>query len=121
MGEVSDDRLTAVITELRQFVLEREWQQFHDPKNLAMAVVSEAGELAAEYRWVANTEADEWSNDLANQKKVTAEAADVGIALLLFFDRIGVDFIGAVRAKLAVNRLSYPLETSRGNSERPKV
>ena len=86
-----------------------------------MAVVSEAGELAAEYRWVANTEADEWSRDTGNQKRVADEAADVGIALLLFFDRIGVDFIGAIRAKLGVNRLNYPVETSRGNSERPKV
>jgi dCTP diphosphatase len=109
------------MSELKEFVTEREWQQFHDPKNLAMAVVSEAGELAAEYRWVANTEADEWSSDAANQKKVTAEAADVGIALLLFFDRIGVDFVGAIRAKLEVNRLNYPLETSRGSSERPKL
>jgi len=106
------------MNELREFVSEREWQQYHDPKNLAMAVVSEAGELAAEYRWVANTEADEWSRDTANQKRVADEAADVGIALLLFFDRIGVDFIGAVRAKLGVNRLNYPVATSKGKSER---
>ena len=71
MGKVSEDRLTAIMNELRQFVREREWQQFHDPKNLAMAVVSEAGELAAEYRWVANTEADRWSSDAANQKNMT--------------------------------------------------
>jgi len=107
--------------ELRQFVREREWRQFHDPKNLAMAVVSEAGELAAEYRWVANTDADDWSNNSANQNKVTGEAADVGIALLLFFDRIGVDFIGAVKAKLAVNRLNYPVATSKGKSERSRA
>jgi len=86
-----------------------------------MAVVSEAGELAAEYRWVSNTDADDWSRDAANQKKVTAEAADVGIALLLFFDRIGVDLISAVRAKLAVNRLNYPVGTSSGYAERPKA
>ena len=120
MGEISDDRLTAIVNELRQFVREREWQQFHDPKNLAMAIVSEAGELAAEYRWVANAEADRWSGDAANQKKVTAEAADVGIALLLFFDRIGADFIGAVKAKLGVNRLNYPVATSKGKSERSR-
>lgn len=119
MGDVSEDRLTVIMNELRQFVNERDWEQFHDPKNLAMAVVSEAGELAAEYRWVANSEAVEWSSDAANQRKVTPEAADVGIALLLFFDRIGVDFIGAVRAKLEVNRLNYPVATSKGKSERP--
>ena len=120
MGEVSDDRLLAIMNELRKFVREREWQQFHDPKNLAMAVVSEAGELAAEYRWVPNTEADKWSRDAANQEKVAAEAADVGIALLLFFDRIGVDFIGAIRAKIGVNQLNYPLGASKGKSERSR-
>jgi dCTP diphosphatase len=118
VGEVSEDRLTAITNELRHFVREREWQQFHDPKNLAMAVVSEAGELAAEYRWVANTEADTWSSDAANQQRVIAEAADVGIALLLFFDRMEVDFIEAVRTKLAVNRLNYPVATSTGKAER---
>ena len=78
------------MNELRQFVREREWQQFHDPKNLAMAVVSEAGELAAEYRWVANTEADRWSSDATNQKKVTAEAADVGLTERSARDALGV-------------------------------
>jgi dCTP diphosphatase len=106
--------------ELKQFVREREWQQFHDPKNLVMAVVSEAGELAAEYRWVTNSEADGWSSDVANRGRVTSEAADVGIALLLFFDRIGVDFVHAVRSKLEVNRLNYPIATSLGKSERRK-
>src|SRR5689334_10969874 len=107
------------MTELRQFVHEREWQQFHDPKNLAMAVVSEAGELAAEYRWIANDDADTWSRETSHQEKVSAEAADVGIALLLFFDRIGVDFVRAVRSKLEVNRHNYPIATSLGKSERP--
>lgn len=52
------ERLEALLLELRAFVREREWEQFHDPKNLAMALASEAGELAAELRWVPNTDAD---------------------------------------------------------------
>jgi len=52
------DRLEEVVQELRGFAAEREWEQFHDPKNLVMAV--EAGELLAEYRWVSNAEADEY-------------------------------------------------------------
>jgi hypothetical protein len=51
------DRLGAVIQELRKFVAEREWGQFHDSKNLAMVIGSEAGELLAEYRWVSNRQA----------------------------------------------------------------
>ena len=55
------DRLQALMQELRSFVTEREWEQFHDPKNLAMALASEVGELLAEYRWVRNVEADSFS------------------------------------------------------------
>ncbi len=60
------DRLDKVVHELRAFVAEREWEQFHDPKNLAMAVASEAGELLAEYRWVSNTEVDDYSRGERN-------------------------------------------------------
>ncbi len=113
------DRLDQVRQELRMFVAEREWAQFHDPKNLAMALVSEAGELAAEYRWTPNAEADAWSRDPERRSRVAQEAADVGIALILFFDRIGVDLLEAVKAKIEVNRRNYPVETSKGRSERP--
>jgi hypothetical protein len=115
---MSGDRLETVRESLRAFVAERDWQQFHDPKNLAMAVVSEAGEMAAEYRWIPNAEADVWSREPENRSRVAREAADVGIALLLFFDRIGVDFLEAVGAKIEVNRRNYPVETSKGRSER---
>jgi dCTP diphosphatase len=118
---VANEPLDRVMSELRQFVREREWEQFHDPKNLAMAVVSEAGELAAEYRWIANEQADVWSRNPDNRGRVAAEAADVGVALLLFFDRLGVDFLDAVRSKIEVNRLNYPPDLSKGRSERPRI
>ncbi|HWP36422.1 MAG TPA: nucleotide pyrophosphohydrolase [Gemmatimonadales bacterium] len=114
------DRLDEIRQDLRAFVAERDWEQFHDPKNLAMAVVSEAGELAAEYRWISNAEADDWSRDPEHRNRVAREAADVAIALLLFFDRIGVDALEAVRQKLELNRRHYPVAASRGRAERPK-
>jgi hypothetical protein len=114
------DRLDGVMAELRAFVAEREWGQFHDPKNLAMAVGSEAGELLAEYRWVSNDHADTFSCEPDARKRIAAEVADVGIALLLFCDRTGLDLIDAVREKLVRNRLNYPVELSRGRSERPR-
>lgn len=103
---------------LRDFVREREWNQFHDPKNLAMAVASEAGELLAEFRWVNNAEADSYSQDSAQRERIAAEAADVGIALLLFCDRIGLDLLEAIRLKIEINRSKYPIEASKGRSER---
>ena len=113
------DRLEEVVRELRAFVAEREWEHFHDPKNLTMAVASEAGELLAEYRWVSNAEADSYSMGNEHRGRIAAEAADVGIALLLFCDRIGLDLIDAIREKITLNRRNYPVEQSRGRWQRP--
>ena len=119
MSGEQPDRLDAVIVKLREFVRERDWEQFHDPKNLAMAIASEAGELLAEYRWVSNAEADQWSGAPENRKRVEAEAADVGIALLMFCDSVGVDLPNAMRAKIEINRANYPASESKGRRERP--
>ncbi|HEY3287736.1 MAG TPA: nucleotide pyrophosphohydrolase [Gemmatimonadaceae bacterium] len=115
------DRLAEIVTRLREFVAERDWAQFHDPKNLAMAVASEAGELLAEYRWVSSTEADAWSKDPANRNRVAMEAADVGIALLLLCDRIGVDLPNAIGQKIELNAQNYPVNASRGRALRPEL
>lgn len=115
----STDRLDAVREQLKAFVAERDWDQFHDSKNLAMAVASEAGELLAEYRWIPNAEADSWSQTGENRARVVAEAADVAIALLLFCDRVGFDLLEAVESKIALNRRNYPVDASKGRCERP--
>jgi dCTP diphosphatase len=104
---------------LRAFVAEREWAQFHDPKNLAMLVASEAGELLAEYRWVRGAESDEHSRQSASRVRIAAEVADVGIALLLLCDRIGLDLTAAIDEKIRVNAARYPVESARGRAERP--
>ena len=104
---------------LRTFVADRDWRQFHDPKNLAMLVASEAGELLAEYRWVAGDAADAWSREPAARARVADEIADVGIALLLLCDRIDLDLTAAMEDKLAKNAGRYPVEASRGRAERP--
>jgi dCTP diphosphatase len=105
--------------ELRAFVAVRDWQQFHDPKNLAMLVASEAGELLAEYRWVRSDEADAHSREEEARARIVAEIADVGIGLVLLADRIGIDLVEAMRAKVKKNAEKYPAETARGKAERP--
>jgi NTP pyrophosphatase (non-canonical NTP hydrolase) len=105
--------------ELRAFVAARDWQQFHDPKNLAMLVASEAGELVAEYRWVRGDEADAVSREPAARARIVSEVADVGIGLVLLCERIGVDLVEAMRAKVARNGEKYPVEAARGKAERP--
>ena len=87
---------------------ERGWEPFHDPKSLAMAVASEAGELAAELRWIASADADTACREPALRARVTDEAADVAITLLMFCDRVGIDLRDAIGAKLEKNRGKYP-------------
>jgi NTP pyrophosphatase (non-canonical NTP hydrolase) len=111
--------LESLLTALRQFVAERDWAQFHDPKNLAMLVASEAGELVAEYRWVRGDEADAHSRAPEPRARVADEVADVGIALLLLCDRIGLDLTEAIADKLAKNAARYPADKSRGRADRP--
>src|SRR5450759_460312 len=103
----------SLVEELRVFVAERDWGQFHDPKNLAMLLASEAGELLAEYRWVASDKADALSREPEARQRITDEIGDVGIALLLLCDRTGIDLRAAMREKLARNRTRYPVEQSK--------
>ncbi len=110
--------LNSLLVQIREFVAEREWQQFHDPKNLAMLLASETGELVAEYRWVANTESDAHSQATGARERIVSEIGDVGIALLMLCDRIGVDLAAAMSDKLAVNAQRYPAETFRGRADR---
>lgn len=112
--------LESLVKALRQFVAERDWAQFHDPKNLAMLVASESGELLAEYRWIRNEDADAHSHQPKARARIADEVADVGIALLLLCDRIGLDLMEAIGNKLAANAQRYPVERSRGRAERPE-
>ena len=112
--------LEAFAIELRQFVSERAWAQFHDPKNLAMLLASEVGELVAEYRWVAGPAADAHSRAAGPRARIADEIGDVGIALLLLCDRTGIDLLQAMFDKLERNRGRYPVDASRGRAERPE-
>jgi dCTP diphosphatase len=103
----------SLIDELRAFVAERDWSQFHDPKNLAMLLASEAGELVAEYRWVRNDMADALSHEPEARQRIANEIGDVGIALMLLCDRTGIDLQTAMREKLVKNRRRYPVELAK--------
>jgi dCTP diphosphatase len=116
---MSAERLDDLRSRLKEFATQRDWERYHDPKNLAMAIASESGELVAEYRWIPNSEADHWSSDPANRQRVAAEAADVGIALVMFCDRIGIDLVEAMSAKIEVNATNYPA-VPRGPERQPR-
>jgi len=109
-----------IVSRLRAFTSERDWDQFHDPKNLAMLLASEAGELTGLLRWVGNAEADAFVRSPEHRAEVEAEVADVAIALLLFCDRAGIELWRAVEAKIEKNAEKYPAELSRGHARTPR-
>lgn len=115
------DRLDAIRERLREFTRERDWAQFHNPKNLAMAVASEAGELLSLLRWTDGGQSDEYVKQSTVRQKVAQEVADVAITLLLFCDRAGIDLLTAIDDKIEMNAARYPADQSRGQSERPSL
>jgi dCTP diphosphatase len=97
-----------VLKELRAFVAERDWAQFHTPENLAKSISIEAAELLECFQWSAEADGD----------RVQAELADVLTYCLLLADRLSLDPSEIVLAKLATTREKYPVENSRGRSQK---
>lgn len=113
------DSLQQLSTDVQAFADARDWAQFHDPKNLAMALASEVGELTGVLRWVTNADSDEFVHDSRQRERVVHEVADTAILLLLLCNRVGVNLADAVREKLLLNARKYPVEVSKGRSEAP--
>ena len=101
---------------LRQFAAERDWDQFHTPKNLATALVAEAGELAAEFQWL--TAAQSSAPNAEQLARIRAEAADVLIYLVRLADKLGFDLLAAAAAKMDANGHRYPADKVRGNPKK---
>jgi dCTP diphosphatase len=108
------DSLEAIQIRLRKFAAQREWEGFHTPKNLSMALAGETGELLEIFQWLTEEE----SGNLSDQylASVREELADIAIYLLRLADVLQIDLIGAVESKIALNERKYPVEESRGNA-----
>mgnify|MGYP003403874557 FL=1 len=98
---------------LRRFARERDWEQFHSPKNLAMALIAEAAELVEHFQWLT----EEQSSALPDgaRAKVADELADVLVYLVRIADRLDIDLLAATAAKLAQNEAKYPAAKVRGS------
>jgi dCTP diphosphatase len=103
---------------MRAFVAERDWAQFHDLKSLSMAIGAEAGELMDPFRWVDTRRAGGVMADPAAAREVRHEAADILLLLVEFAAVAGFDLSEAVAEKLDLNRRKYPVEKSRGRSDK---
>ncbi|HUK02458.1 MAG TPA: nucleotide pyrophosphohydrolase [Steroidobacteraceae bacterium] len=106
--------LAELAQELRRFADRRDWDAFHSPKNLAMALTAEAGELAAEFQWL--TQAQSRAPNAAQLGRMRAECADVFIYLVRLADKLGIDLMSAARDKMAENEARYPAERVRGSA-----
>jgi NTP pyrophosphatase (non-canonical NTP hydrolase) len=113
---MSSSSLAALAARLREFAAERDWEQFHSPKNLAMALVAEAGELAAEFQWL--TEAQSQTPDAAQLARIRAECADVLNYLVRLADKLDIDLVAAANEKIAENGRRYPVDKVRGKSKK---
>jgi len=110
------DGLLQLRNALRQFAAERDWDQFHSPKNLASALSVEAAELLERFQWL--TEDESRHLPPAELAKVRQEMADVLNYLVRLADKLDVDLLDAARDKIVLNAQKYPVETARGSARK---
>jgi dCTP diphosphatase len=118
MPALSDSATT--VSELRErvlaFVRERDWEQFHTPKNLSMALAAEAAELMEHFLWATPEESRAVAADPSRRAKIAEELADVVIYALEFANTTGLDVAASIEAKIAANARKYPVDKARGRS-----
>ncbi len=113
---MTDNRLQELSQRLRRFAQERDWEQFHSPKNLSMALIAECAELVEHFQWL--TEAQSRALPADKLAEVELEMADIQIYLLRLAERLGVDLLGAVERKIVLNEQKYPAERVRGSAKK---
>ncbi len=113
---MNQDALHDLRDRLRAFAAERDWDRFHTPKNLAMALGGEAGELMAEFQWL--TEEESRCLEPERAARVQQEAADVLLYLVRLADKLDFDLAAAARAKIAHNARNYPADQVRGSARK---
>jgi NTP pyrophosphatase (non-canonical NTP hydrolase) len=109
-------QVAALQSALEQFTRERDWSRFHSPKNLAMALTGEVGELVELFQWMTEAESQRAGEQARTARAVRDELADVMIYLVRLAAVLGVDLDEAVRTKLAANALKYPADRVRASS-----
>ncbi len=120
MANLTDSTTTLADLKARvlAFVRARDWEQFHSPKNLSMALAAESGELMEHFLWSTPEESKAVAADAAKRGKIADELADVVIYALEFANITGLDLAAAIEAKMAANAKKYPVEKARGRSDK---
>jgi NTP pyrophosphatase (non-canonical NTP hydrolase) len=120
MSAPADSKTT--VSQLKERVLafarERDWEQFHAPKNLSMALAAEAAELMEHFLWASPEESREVASDPAKRARIAEELADIVIYSLEFANATGLDLSAAIESKMEANARKYPVEKSKGRSSK---
>ena len=113
---MADSDFERIRKQVRQFVVERDWDQFHSPKNLSMALIVEAAELVEHFQWLT----EEQSANLPPEKlaEVELELADIQIYLISLAEKLKLDLVAAAEKKLVLNAQKYPVDKAHGNSKK---
>jgi NTP pyrophosphatase (non-canonical NTP hydrolase) len=114
--QAMSEALRALQQRLEAFAAARDWEQFHSPKNLAMALSVEVAEVVEELQWLSEAESE--ALDAERRERVRLELADVFIYLLRLADRLDVDLMRAADDKIALNERKYPAERVRGDARK---
>jgi len=108
--------LTSLSERLADFARQRDWEQFHSPKNLSMALIGEAAELVEHFQWL--TEEQSFNIDAEKKDAVALELADILIYLVRTAERLDIDVIEAAWRKIEINEKRYPVEKVHGDARR---
>ncbi len=111
-----NDSLQSLQEKINHFAVERDWELFHSPKNLSMALIAETAELVEHFQWL--TEQQSRQLDSKQLSAVRLELADIFIYLLRLASQLQVDLIAAAEDKIVINEQRYPVEKARGNARR---
>jgi NTP pyrophosphatase (non-canonical NTP hydrolase) len=115
-GETARVTIEQITFEIRAFRDERHWKQFHNPKEMAVAIAVEAGELLEHFTWKTAEQSEQCVKEKRGQ--IAEEMADVAILLFEMADNVGVNLTEAIRAKLAKNAEKYPVSKARGSNRK---
>lgn len=111
-----EDSLDKLKQRLADFASEREWDQFHSPKNLSMALIAECAELVEHFQWL--TEDESYKLNDTKKQEVSLELADILIYLIRTADKLDIDLIKSARKKIEINESRYPADLVRGVAKR---
>ncbi|UTV87514.1 nucleotide pyrophosphohydrolase [Cobetia amphilecti] len=101
---------------LSEFSKDRDWEKFHSPKNLAMALSGEAGELLEIFQWMTEEQSKLATENNSCKQRISEELADVFIYALMLANKTGIDIEDAVERKISINNNKYPISSSKGNA-----